>query len=117
MAIISFSDTPEEIWCVAGWALRQVLDDVISQYPDDKEMADTFEQAKTHGGLSIDLLQPEFAAKIAAAIRHVAEGILSGTIRSGISDQPYGDTATIEQYRSALKELLATIQQAANAGS
>jgi hypothetical protein len=35
MAGISFSDKPEETWVVAGWAFRQVLEDVASTYPDD----------------------------------------------------------------------------------
>ena len=51
-------------------------------------------------------LQKEMAEKFATAIRKVAEGILSGTISSGLINQTYGDAVTIEQYRSALKELL-----------
>lgn len=101
MAIISFSDQPREIWCVAGWAFRQLLDDVISQHPDDEEMAAKLEASKTYGGLVLYLLKPEMAEKIATSIRKVAEGILSGLI-----NQTYGDTVTIGQYRSPLKELL-----------
>lgn len=106
MAVISFSDQPNEIWCVAGWAFRQLLDDVISQHPENGEMAAKFEESKTYGGLVLDLLKPEMAEKFAAAIRTVAEGILSGTISSRLINQTYGDAVTIEQYRSALKELL-----------
>jgi|SRR6185369_8231140 len=106
MAVISFSDQPNEIWCVAGWAFRQLLDDVISQHPEDVEMAAKFEESKTYSGLVLYLLKPEMAEKFATAIRKVAEGILSGTISSGLINQTYGDAVTIEQYRSALKELL-----------
>ena len=109
MAVIGFSDRPEEIWCVAGWAFRQVLDDVISQYPEDAEMADAFDQSKTYSGLSIDLLEPKLAARVTNAIRQVATGILSGAIRSGLHDQPYGDARTIEQYREGLQQLLETL--------
>lgn len=109
MAVIGFSDKPEEVWCVAGWAFRQVLDDVISQYPGDIEMADEFAQSKTYSGLSVDLLEPELAARATNAIRQVATGILSGAIRSGIHDQPYGDAMTVEQYREGLQELLEAI--------
>ena len=112
MAVIGFSDKPEEIWCVAGWAFRQVLDDVISQYPDDSELADEFARSKTYSGLSIDLLEPEFAARVTRAIREVANGILSGAIRSGIHDQPYGDARTVEQYREVLQQLLEAIPTA-----
>jgi|GEM_PF-3080868 len=106
MAVIGFSDKPEEIWCVAGWAFRQVLDDVISQYPEDSEMADAFARSKTYSGLNVDSLEPELAAKVTNAIWQVATGILSGAIRSGIYDQTYGDARTVEQYREGLQQLL-----------
>ena len=106
MAVISFSDQPNEIWCVAGWAFRQLLDDVMSQHSEDREMAAKFEESKTYGGLVLYLLEPEMAEKFATAIAKVAEGILSGAISSGLINQTYGDAVTIEQYRSALKELL-----------
>ncbi len=110
MAVISFSENkPEETWCVAGWAFRQVLDDVISQHPEDSEMAEKFDQAKDYKGLIVYMLEPEFAARITNAIRQVATGILSGAIRSGIHDQPYGDAETVEQYREGLQELLEAI--------
>lgn len=109
MAVIGFSDKPEEVWCVAGWAFRQVLDDVISQHPGDAEIADEFFHSKTYSGLSVDLLKPELAARVTNAIRQVVTGVLSGTIRSGIYDQPYGDAKTIEQYKEGLRQLLEAI--------
>src|SRR5262245_61660512 len=71
-------------------------------------MANAFDMAEAIGGLSIDLMEPEFAARVSSAIWQVATGILSGTIRSGIHDQPYGDARTVEQYRESLQELLET---------
>jgi hypothetical protein len=106
--VIGFSDRSEEIWLKAGWVFRQVLDDVVSQYPEDSAMADKFVEAKAVSGLHIDRLETEFATKVTNAIWQVATGILSGTIRSGIHDQPYGDSRTIEQYRKSLQELLET---------
>lgn len=106
MAVIGFSDRPEEVWCVAGWAFRQLRDDVLSQYPEDSEMANEFAVAETQGGLSVDLLEPELAARVTNAIRQVATGILSGAIRSGIHDQPYGNKQTVEEYRKGLQQLL-----------
>ena len=108
MAVISFSDKAEETWCVAGWAFRQLLDDVITQYPNDMEMVDKLEQSKTHSGLVLDLLEASFADRISNAINHAANGILSGSIRSGIEDQPYGDEATVQQYLESLEDLLRT---------
>lgn len=107
MAVISFTeDKPEETWCVAGWAFRQILDDVVSHYPEDSEMAENFERAKDYSGLIIYMLEPSLADVITNAIWQVATGILSGTIRSGITDQPYGDARTVEQYREGLQQLL-----------
>lgn len=108
MAVIAFSDKPEEIWCVAGWAFRQVLDDVIAQHSGDAEMADEFFLSETQSGLHIDSLEPGLALRVTNAIRNVATGILSGAIRSGIHDQAYRDASTVEQYRKALQELLAS---------
>jgi len=109
MGVIAFSTKPERSWGVAGWAFRQVLDDVASQYPDDIEMAREFEEAKAIGGLIVRLLPPDFAIRVTAAIQTVAQGILSGTVRSGIVDQPYGDEKTVGQYRNSLEELLRAI--------
>jgi hypothetical protein len=109
MAVIGFSERPEEQWVVAAWAFRQVLDDTMSQHPEDSGLADKFAQSKTHGGLVVHLLDPELAARITSAIRQVVTGILSGTIRSGILDQPYGNARTVEQYRQALRELQESI--------
>jgi hypothetical protein len=105
LATIGWSDDPDEIWQVAGWAFRQVLDDTMAQYPDDLEMTAVLSDLRDIKGLSVDLLEPELAARVTRAIWDVVTGILSGSIRSGIVDQPYGDSMTVAQYRSALRDL------------
>ncbi len=112
MGAIAFSTNPEETWAVAGWALRQVLDDTVSQHPDDSEMATEFEAAKAIDGLMVHSLRPDLAARVTKAIRDVATGILSGHIRSQIVDQSYGDERTVLQYREGLQELLKAIPSA-----
>jgi hypothetical protein len=57
----------------------------------------------------IYLLPPDLAARITKAIRVVAAGTLSGEIRSGIVDQPYGDAQTVKQYNIGLKEWLEAV--------
>ena len=104
--VIGFSNKPEEIWFAAGWAFRQVLDDVISQFPEDLEMYEVFSDAKHHGGLNIDLLSPEFSIRITEALREVAMAILCGSVKSGIVDKPYGDAKTVEQYQEVLRQLV-----------
>jgi hypothetical protein len=111
--VISFSDKNEEVWgVVAGWAFRQVLDDVASHYPEDSEMAGAFAKAEAIGDLQIYSLEPELAARVTRAIWQVVADILSGAIKSGIHDQPYGDVERVEQYRGALQELLETFRTA-----
>ncbi|HEY9284988.1 MAG TPA: hypothetical protein VIP46_16155 [Pyrinomonadaceae bacterium] len=106
MVVIGFSDQPEGIWCVAGWVFRLLRGDVITQYPEDKEMADAFASAEIFSGLHVDSLTPELAVRVADALRQVTSGILSGAIRSGIRDLPFGDATAEEQYQQALRELL-----------
>jgi hypothetical protein len=106
MGSIAFSTKPEESWAAAGWVLRQVLDDTASQHPQDSEMASEFEAAKTVDGLMVYLLQPDLAVRVTTRMRAAVEGVLSGTLRSGILNQPYGDERTVAQYSQALERLL-----------
>ena len=108
MGVISFSDNNggKDTWHVAGWAFRQVLDDVSRQYADDLEIVEKLEQAKSFSGLILYLLEPSLAARLKGAINHVASGIRAGTISSSITEQPYGDAVTVEQYLGSLDELL-----------
>ena len=106
MGVISFSDTAETTWCVAGWAFRQILEDVLAQNQNDHEMTDAFEGAIRVSGLILHLLERSLADRIIASIRDVGAGILSGRIQSKIAEQPYGDEETVRQYHKGLKELL-----------
>lgn len=104
--VISFSDTAERTWLVAGWAFRQILADVGRQHANDKELIEALELAEIHSGLMLDSLEPSLAVRVETALRNVVDEILSGTIPSGITEQPYGNQATVEQYLEALKDLM-----------
>ena len=104
MAVIAFHD-PEQEWFAAGWAFRQILDDVMDQFPDDLEMEQEFEQAQALAGLHCDLLAPEFANRIAERICRVATGILNGSIQSSV-DERYHGTTRPEAYRIGLLRLV-----------
>jgi hypothetical protein len=103
---LAFSEKPEHSVAYAGWVLRQIMDDTAAEYPEDSEMAEEFEAAKAIDGLIIYLLPPKLAARVTAAIREVATGILSGAIQSGVAERHRGDERTVAQYRKALQELL-----------
>jgi hypothetical protein len=109
MGAIAFSRKPEHSWVRAGWVLRQVLDDTVSQNPEDSEMAQEFQAAKDTDGLMVYLLPPDLSARVTNAIRKVATGILSGTIHSGVAERHHGDERTVAQYREALQKLLEAI--------
>jgi hypothetical protein len=111
MGVISFSDSAEGTWHAAGWAFRQILDDVLSQNPGDDEMAEEFELAKILSGLILYLLEPPVAHRVEKAISEVANGIVVGTVRSGIGEQPYGDEVTVKQYLGSLEELVRTLRR------
>ena len=106
MGVISISNSPEKVWQVAGWAFRQVLDDVLLCYPEDVELAKEFDMAKVYDSLSIYDLPPQLSARATEGLRLVAQRILAGQVRSGIESQPYGDSRTQADYKTALKALL-----------
>lgn len=108
MALIGWRDKTDN-WVVAGWAFRQVLEDVRSQCRTDAEMISELELARELKYLFIDSFSPDLAKRLANAIRDTAEGILSGAIRSGLLDKPYGDANAIAEYRSTLPELIAIV--------
>ena len=106
MAVIGFKD--KHSWVVAGWAYRQALEDIISHCEDSKVAAILKIQIETDG-IIVDFLEPELSARVTQAIKQVAEGILSGAIRSSIYDKSYGDEHRVREYVKGLQELLQTI--------
>jgi hypothetical protein len=105
MAVIGFSDQPEQIWCKAGWVFRQVIDDVLSHHPYDPATRAKLDQARAIKGLNPDRLEAQLASNLTEAIRDVITRILAGEIRSGIHEQTYGDEITVMQYHRSLREL------------
>jgi hypothetical protein len=107
MAVISFSKNHERSWVMAGWVVRQILDDVIAQYPNDSDMASEFDYAKQSSGICVESLEPDLRIRVTNTIRQTVTGILSGKIKSGINDgRPFEDAKIVEKYHGALKELL-----------
>ena len=112
--VVSFSRSSEDTWYAAGWAFRQLLEDVSRQYANDSKIVEELDSAELHAGLMIDLLDPSIATRITDAISKVIDGILNHTIRSGIEEKPYGDRMTVEQYLEALNELSRIIRRRSN---
>lgn len=117
MGSIAFSKNQKHSRQWAGWVIRQILDDTAAQNPEDTQMAEEFDVAKSMDGLIVYLLPPEFAARVTKAIGEVATGILSGTIHSGVAERHREDERTIAQYREALQELLEAIPHSEKSGA
>jgi hypothetical protein len=117
MGAIAFSKNSEDSWVVAGWAFRQVLDDVASHCPTDAEVIAEFTEAKAISGLIVYELRPELARRVTSCIRQVVAGILSGSLKSGIHDQPYSTANRMEEYRDSLQQLLKIIPAAPQEGA
>jgi hypothetical protein len=109
--VISFSENPDEIWLVAGWAFRQIFEDISAQESDDAEMMKEFEIAEALNGLHVDKLAPSLKLRTTNSIKRTASDILAGKTRSGIHAKPYGDERTVRQYNEALRKLLAAIPE------
>jgi hypothetical protein len=103
-------------WVVAGWAFRQVLEDVRSQSPTDPEMVSALERAEDLKYVFIDSFNGELAKRLADAIRDTAPGIQSGKIRSGLLDKPYGTANAIAEYRNSMQELVAIVSRTPGLG-
>ena len=112
--VVSLAKNPEYIWYVAGWAFRQLLEDVSRQYAYDTQIVKELEKAELHYGLILHSLDAPIADRITQAISNVIDGILNHTIRSGIEEQPYGNRVTVEQYFEALNELSRMIRKREN---
>jgi hypothetical protein len=109
MATIGWRKKPADAWVVAGWAFRQVLEDVRSQYPTDADMISELELARDLKYLFIDSFGPDLAKRLASAIRETATGIHSGKIRSGILDKPGFNANDIAEYRDSMRELAVVV--------
>lgn len=100
-----------DAWVVAGWAFRQVLEDVRSQCPTDAEMVSELELARDLKYLFIDSFSPDLAKRLADAIRVTAAGIQTGKIRSGILDKPGFTASDVVEYRDSMRELFVVVSE------
>jgi hypothetical protein len=108
MACIGWHKKPDA-WVVAGWAFRQVLEDVRSQCPTDEEVISKLELARDLKYLFIDSFSPDLASRLASAIRDTASGIQAGEIRSSIVDKQGFTANDVAEYRDSMRELVEVV--------
>lgn len=109
MARIGWLNKPGDAWVVSSWTFRQLLEDVLSHYPDDLEMASEFKIASGVKHLYLDSFHPDLAGRLIEAIRDTASAISSGRIPTHLSAKPYGTSSIVAEYRHALEKLVALI--------
>jgi hypothetical protein len=110
MAVISLAEaSPDAAWVVAGWAFRRVLTDVMTQHPDDAEMATVFHEAEAVGFLRLGNLDGPSTIRLTQAIKDTATAVLAAKIRSGIEDRFHDDNTT-KEYLRGLRMLLDAAQ-------
>ena len=107
--VISFSDLPREDVLLAGWAFRQLQQDVLARSSGIPDLTQAFEYAQVINGLFIRDLKPEIAEAVVRTIRTTAEDILSGAAHSGITTQPFGNNETVAAYREGLRRILQSL--------
>jgi hypothetical protein len=96
-------------WVVSSWAFRQLLEDVLAQYPEDPELTSEFKIASRVKCLYIDSFHPELTIRVTQAIRETASAISSGRIQTGLARKPYGTAEIVAEYRQAVERLVALV--------
>lgn len=97
-------------WYNANWVYRQLAEDVISAFPDDKDLKLTLEKGQAFGMLSLDNAEPSSAEAVINAIKKVARDIAQGRI-SGWKGKKLADAKGQSMYLEAISELLDLIRR------
>ena len=109
MARVGWLNKPDHVWVVSSWTFRQLLEDVLTSYPDDPEMVSEFKIASGVKHLYLDSFHPDLAGRLIEAIRETASAIASGRIPTRLAAKPYGTSSIVAEYRQSLERLVAMI--------
>ena len=86
MAGISFGAKAESDWMVAGWAFRQVLDDLETYVSGDQGVVVELNAARHLGFLSVPDLSAPLQVAVRGALRSMCADIIDGRYSSGIGN-------------------------------
>lgn len=104
MAGISFGERAESDWMVAGWAFRQVLDDLERYVLGDERVVVELNAARHIGFLSVPDLSAELQVTIREALRSMCGEILEGRYSSGIGSL-HLDSESVKLYSDGIQLL------------
>ncbi len=106
---IGWLNQPEKSWVVSSWTFRQLLEDVLTQCPDDADLTREFKTASQTKHLILDSFDPELTTRMIEAIRDTASAISSGRIETRLALKPYGTAEIVAEYRQSLEKLVALL--------
>lgn len=109
MAAISFGEKPESVWIVAGWAFRQVLEDLKPLVASEPGILDAIDSADPYLFLNMADFDSHTREIFISALSIMAKGILDGMVKSTIS-QKFADPESEVMYREGLRMLLSAIK-------
>jgi hypothetical protein len=113
--VISFGESAEEVWLVAGWAYRRLLGDVLTASAQDEKVAYAVQQAVALQGLDLPLIareERELSVKLYKAIRNVAIATVQDSAKEPLNWKQGLDAAGQAMYLGAVRELLAILGKA-----
>jgi len=73
---MSFGSSDESTWIVAGWAFRQVVDDLKSGFDLSRPLAEVIENAEHLHFLQVDALPEPLKRELVSALTSMGRGIL-----------------------------------------
>jgi hypothetical protein len=101
MASITFSEN--RAWVVAGWAFRQLLEDVRVA-SSEPAVLEELESAEILGFLSMKDVEPSLRSRMIAVLTNVTSSILHGLAASTITTKPELRDV-VQEYMLGLQEL------------
>ena len=112
MVIIKFRDGSD--WFKANWVFRQLAEDILAAFPNDRALMMVMEKAQALGGLFPDSMEADAATSTLEAIRKVAEETIQGKIEGWKRTKPE-DMEGQQLYLESIKELLDLLKKQASA--
>lgn len=115
--VISFGESAEQVWLVAGWVYRRFLGDVLAMSSQDEKFVYAIQQAEVLQGLDLPLTAQEdreLAVKLYEAIRDVAIAIVQDSAKQPLNWKQGLDVAGQTMYLDGVKQLLAIVEETGN---
>jgi len=102
--VISIGESEEDVWLVAGWAYRGVLDHLREAVKGQADLEQAIGKAEIFQALSFDRLEPGIADRLARALLCIIDEIVAGMRQVQVDGRILDETRQT-QFREAAAEL------------